>query len=141
MFLVIVYKEKMETSSKKLENILKDVDMILLDSHNNSKFPVTLEKKLQNYKKGTLLIDEAVQLIENMKEEIKNLDTSKADKSQSSKINQFIDLLSIPNQKFDQVLYLVEQLHTICAGIPTTAQIHDIVDQEVIYEELEVFDN
>ncbi len=131
----------METSSKKLEKNLKEIDMILIDAHNSGKFPVQLEKKLQNYKKGTLLIEETVQLIEDMKEEIKNLDITKADKTQNSKINELIDLLSIPNQKFDQVLYLVEQLRAICAGIPTSSKIHDITDQEVIYEELEVFDN
>jgi hypothetical protein len=131
----------METSSKRLDKILNEISTIYIDSHQSSKTPTQLSKKLQNYTKGTLLIDEAVQLIEKLQEEIKNMDTTKADKSHSSKINQYIDLLSISNQKFDNVLNLVEQFRGICSGIPNSTEIFDNIDQEVIYEEQEILEN
>jgi len=122
----------METSNKRLNNILNQIEMLYIDSHNNK---LSLQRKLENYNKSSIFITQATQLIEKMQSEIQNLDTSKIDNSQNSKINELINMLSIKNTNFDQVIYIVEQLRAISSGQPIATEIIENVDQEVIYEE------
>jgi hypothetical protein len=126
------------TSSKQLYDIMNEIRMIYIDSQNFGKKGVLLEKKLQNYTKGNLLIDQADQLIEKLEHDVQNLDMTKADKSNISKVKEYVDLLSRTNPRFDEILHMVEQLRAISAGLPKTAEAFDNIDQEVIYEEFEV---
>jgi hypothetical protein len=113
---------------------MSEISMICIDSQKK----LTLEKKLENYTKGTLLISEANELIEKLQNEITNMDTSKINKTNFGKVNEYIDLLSVNNPNFDEVLYIIEQFRAINSGLPVTAQINDNIEQEVIYEEHEV---
>lgn len=119
----------METSSKRLNNIMAQISMISIESQKK----LTLEKKLENYTKGSLLINEATQLIEKMQDDIKNLDTSKIDKLNMVKINEFIKLLTTSNPNFDEVLFIVEQLRALSSDLPKITEITDNVDREIIY--------
>ena len=114
---------------------MNEIQMVHIDSHNLGKKPRQLEKKLQNHAQGTLLIDEADQLINALEHEIQNLSMVKADKSLIAKVNEFNDLLSRTNPKFDEVMYIVEQMRAIDAGLPTSTEILDGIEQEIIYEE------
>lgn len=124
----------METSSKRLSKIISEISLICIDSQ--KKLP--LEKKLENYTKGNLLIGEATQLLEKMQNEITNIDTNKINKVNFAKIGELIDLLSTNNPRFDEVVYIVEHLRAISSELPITAQTNDNIDQEVIYEEHEI---
>ncbi|XWV24965.1 hypothetical protein QJ856_gp0814 [Tupanvirus deep ocean] len=128
----------METSSKRLNGIMEEIALISIDTQNLGKKPLQMEKKLQNYTKGNLLIDEATQLIEKLEQEIQNIDFSKADKSQINKVNEYIDLLQRTNPRFDEVMYIVEQLKAISSGLPLTTEIHDNIEQEVVHEHEEI---
>ena len=79
---------------------------------------------------------EASQLIENLQNQISKLDTIKADNPRIEKINCFIDLLTNGNLDFDETMNIINELCAISAGIPTTTQIFDNIEQEVIYEEV-----
>lgn len=123
----------METFSKKLGHNISQMQIIYLDSNKK----LSLEKKLENYNKSNLLMSESHELIDNLQKEILNLDTNNPVKTPNSKINELIELLSNNNNnpKFDEVLYIVQQLQNISKGLPVTTQITDNVNQEVIYEE------
>lgn len=121
----------MENSSKKLQDIMSQIQIIYMDS----KQKITFEKKLENYEKANLYINEAVQLIEKLQNDINNINNTKTDPAQIARVNQFIDMLSMNNPKFEEVLYIVQQLRAINAGLPTTTQITDNVEQEIIYDE------
>ena len=125
----------MTTSSKRLNTIMNEIQMVYIDSQNLGKKPVQLEKKIQNYTQGTLLINEASELIEALEHEIQNLNMAKADKSLITKVNEFNDLLSRTNPRFDEVMYIVDQLRSIDAGLPINAEILNDIEQEIIYEE------
>ncbi|XWV26215.1 hypothetical protein QJ857_gp0861 [Tupanvirus soda lake] len=128
----------METSSKRLNSIMDEIALISIDTQNLGKKPLQMEKKLQNYTKGNILIEEATQLIEKLEQEIQNMDFSKADKSQINKVNEYIDILQRTNPRFDEVMYIVEQLKAISAGLPVTTEIHDHIENEVIHEHEEI---
>jgi hypothetical protein len=129
----------METSNMRLKKIKSELMMIVMESQNyKNNTPKKMETKLQNYAQGNILIEESLNLITQMEQEIKNLNTSKIDKSQISKINEYIDILQNKNPKFDETLYIVEQLQMISNGFPLSNEIHDNIDGEVIYEEQEI---
>lgn len=127
----------MESLDKKLKNILDQISMIYLDSQKKQ----TLEKKLENYNKSNILINEASQLIELLKKEVININIqqpSDSSKQSHSKINEYISLLENRNPRFDEVLYIIQQLKSMETELNSTSKITDHVDNEVIYEEEEV---
>lgn len=120
----------METYTKRLNDIITQISIISIESQKKLSF----EKKMENYNKGNLLINEATQLIEKLQDEIMNINTSKIDKSNISRLDEYINILSTNNPKFDEIIYIVKELYCMSSGLPLTAQINDNVDQEVIYE-------
>lgn len=121
---------QMETSNKRLDNIMSQITLIYIDSQKK----ISLEKKLENYNKGNLLISEALHLIEKMQTDITNLAPSTVNKSQINKIGLYLEMLSMPNPKFDEIMYIIEQLTGVNSGLSTSTQIIDNVEQEVIRE-------
>ena len=84
----------------------------------------------------TKLATEAKDLIDLLKIEISNLDTSKVGKTQQSNIKKLEELLSCPNLNYDELMKIVQQFRSISAGLPTTTEIKDNVEKEVmIYDE------
>ena len=126
----------MATSSKRLSDIMSEITMICVDSQ-NLKNRAGLEKKMEYYTKGNLLIDEATQLLTKLENDIARLDTTNADISQINRVNDLIDMLSEKNPRFDEVLYIVEQLRAISAGLPATMEFVDNIEKEIIYDETE----
>lgn len=122
----------METS-KRLNDIMSEIKLIYLECQEKNK--VSLQKKYENYNKSVLLINEAKQLIDSLQKEITSLDTSKADKSQVCNANKLIDLLSVPNLNFAELLDITKELKNICAGLPNMAQVINNVAEEIMYEE------
>lgn len=122
----------METFNEKLGKIITDIELLYIDSKNVSKTPLSTEKKYQNYLKGSILIEEATRLLDKLQDEITKLDTSQADTSQISKINEYIDLLSKPGLSFDNVLQIVQDLKSISKGLPVGTKVHDYIEKEIV---------
>ena len=135
----IFNNRQLETSNyRKLEKVMNQISFIHIESRKKQ----TFEKKLEHYTQCTILINEALKLIDEMKNQITNIDSlgTKADNLQIESMHKWIDLLNNDAQlNFDEIIHIVEQLNCIATGIPTTTQLNDNIDQEVIYEEQEVF--
>ena len=122
----------METYEQKLISLISEIDLIYIES--KRKLPLT--KKYENYNKIILLVGEAKKLIDLMQIEISNLDTSKVNKSQDSNLDRLIELLSLPNLNFTNLMAIDEQFRSISAGLPVSAEINDNVEKEVmIYDD------
>jgi hypothetical protein len=131
--IILVILQEMATF-KKLKDIMSQIQIIYIES----KQKISIEKKLENYNKANLYINEAEKLLEDLINNIKNLNTTNVDKSQISKVNHYIELLTSSNPKFDEIYFIVEQLMGIISGVPSTTSIIDNIDQEVTYEEEEI---
>lgn len=123
---------------KRLNRIMDEISIISIDSQILGKKPQQMEKKLQNYIKGNLLIDEASQLIEKLENDVKKINITKIDRTQINDIDKYIDLLEISNPHFNEILYIIETLYANSVSLPTSMQITDNVDQEIIHEIEEV---
>jgi len=126
----------METSSKRLDEIMKEINTIHIEAR-NPEINRSLEKKLQNYNKANILVEEATQLLNKMEIDIQKLDANQIDSSSIFKINDWIEWLTDRTLKFDEVVYIITQLQAIASGLPSDAEFIDNVDQEIIYEEEE----
>lgn len=116
-----------ESIYKRLQNLLSQINLIYIDSQKK----ISLEKKMEIYNKGSALIVEAESLIETIQANLADLGKN-GNTNDFSKINEYADLLSIPNQNFDQVLYIVEKLCELNRALPTTAKIFDNVENELV---------
>ena len=126
--------DNLNNSEKKLREKIEEIRTIYLDS----KQAQPIGKKYQNYQKMNILVNNAKQFIESLQKEISEIEPPKNDKLNLSKVNELVDLLSMPNLKFDEVLYIVSELKKISARLPKTAHITNNIEKEVIYEEEEV---
>lgn len=127
----------------KINDSVKEIQMLYMESCQSKNKPMLFEKKLQNYTKCNILIDEAIKLISDLDSEIKNMDIQQIsplhlNAYQSRKIDEYIDMLSTTNPKIDEILEITNQLRAISKGLPMTCEIIDNIEQEVIYEETEI---
>ena len=122
-----------DSASKRLNQIINDISGIYADSTRK----ITFKKKLENYATVSVLITEATRLIENLQEQITALDTSTANVDHIDRINEYCDLLT-RNINFDETMHITRELFAISLGIPTTSDIFDNIEDEIIYEEQEV---
>jgi len=126
------------SDSQRLNHIITQVKTIAIDSHNHNHKNKNLSKKLEDYNKTNILITEASRLIEKLENEIMAMNNVSAtnDPQIGNNIQEFIDLLSDSTINFDENMYIIEQLKLINAGLPTTTQIIDNVqqDQSFVYE-------
>jgi hypothetical protein len=120
---------------RQLSDLITQIEVIFTDYNNNN----TLSKKITSYKKCDILLKEARKLIEELKIEIINLDkiTTLPTRDQSEKAKVLVDLLQIPSTNFDAVISIVKDLKAIHNGIPTSAEIIENVESEVVYDDLE----
>lgn len=127
----------MESSEQRLTRLMDEIGMIYLQS--KSKEDQTLQKKLENYQNGTLLLSEAKKLLDELQNDVSTIDTSKISKSQITHAKKYIELLSAPNLNFTEVMRITTELKKMAAGIPTTTNVNDNVEKEVIiYEEQDI---
>lgn len=117
----------METMNKRLDNVMREIQTIYVDSIDKRQ----LEKKLESYKKGSVLISEAMDLIKRMQNEISNLTETDIDNLQESRIDEFIDLLSSDDVNFDEVLYIINQLFAIRSKQPVITEVFDNINNDV----------
>jgi len=127
----------METSEKRLNKIMSQIQMIYLDSQNSPK-DKNMEKKIENYNKSSLLIGEASNLIDSLQKEISTMDTTNASRPEIERANQLVDMLTNSNPRFDEILHIVQQLRSISEGIPNSAKIIDNINNEIIHIEEEI---
>lgn len=125
----------MEICEEKLAKIMTDINLLYVNSRNES----SLQKKLENYQNSLVLITEAKNLIDNLHDGIANLDVSKADPSQIKNANKLIQMLNTPNLNFKELLYVTNELKKIAMGLPSEPKVNDNTEQETfIYEEQNV---
>ena len=121
----------MENSEKRLVELMDEIGYIYVQSKNEQ----SLQKKLENYQNGMLLIDEAKKKLDDLQGEIVSLNMINGDKTLMANMKKLEELLS-PNLNFKEVMYIVAELKKIANGLPTTANINNNTQNEVvIYEE------
>lgn len=121
-----------KSSNSKLCNIINEIDAIYVDSVNKN----TYYDKLDNYTRINNLTNEAKQLIENLKNEISNFNFNvlAEDNLPLDKINGYIDLLNVPNLKFNEIIDIVNELRKINLHIPTVGVVIEHIEQETMQE-------
>ena len=125
----------MENSEKRLVQLMSDISLIYVLSKEDQ----SLQKKFEHYQNANVLIPEAKKLIDDLQSEVYNLDMSKVDKSHTPNAKKLADLLTTPNLNFKEVAYIVKELKQMANGLPTTANVNDNMEKEVvIYEEQDV---
>lgn len=113
----------METFDQKLENLIIQAEILYLDSINMA----PLEKKIENYRRGMEILNEASQILNEIEYEISNLN-SNDEIIQIQKINEIekmICLLSLPNLKLSEILHIVKKLKCIYSSLPNTAHVDE----------------
>ena len=127
-----------QSIEKRLSDLITQIELIYTDYNNND----TNSKKIQSYRKCDVLLKQAKNLIEELKIEIINLDQtfvlSQMDPTQTNRIETLIDLLQMPSTNFDSIVKIYRELKMIYSGIPTTVTIIDNVENEVVYDDLEL---
>lgn len=86
-----------------------------------------LEKKIENYRRGMEILNEASQILNEIEYEISNLN-SNDEIIQIQKINEIekmICLLSLPNLKLSEILHIVKKLKCIYSSLPNTAHVDE----------------
>lgn len=131
---------QMDTNAKQLDHIMKEMDMIIVDSKNPN-LKQTIEKKLQNYNKVNALSEEATQLLNKMEVDVGRINGSHISQIQSMKINDWVEMLTSGHLKITETVYIVEQLQAMLDNFSPETDIIDNVDREIIYEEQEIFDD
>ena len=124
-----------ESSSKRLGNIMKDISFIYANSHGN----LTLNKKKENYEKVSMLFNEATLLFDNLQAEINGLESTKGDQLQIDRINEYVNLLS-KNTNFDETMHILRELCAINGGLPNKSEVFDNIEDEIMYEIQEVLE-
>ena len=129
---------QVDTASKRFDQLIKEINTIYIDARNPQTRP-TMEKKLQTYKKINMLVEESTQLLNKMEIDIQKLDAGQFDPSHSVKIDDWLELLSSNQLKMEEVIHIIGQLQAMSEDLPSEVEIVDNVDQEIIYEEEDVF--
>lgn len=126
----------METSSKQLKQILLTIESMYVDLK-TSNTPQTLEKKMTFYKKSNLLINEANNLIKKLESDINNVSIENTN-ANVSHIDTYLNLLSINNLNFDELINILAYLQSISNQYPDAVKIINDIDKEVLYEEIDI---
>lgn len=131
---------QMETGNKKIEQLINDINSIFIDAKNPT-IRQTMERKLQNYNRINGMVEETTQLLNRMEMDIQKMEGVQMDQTQYMKINDWLEMLSSSNLGMKETIYIVEQLQAMLQGLSSETDIVDNVDQEIIYEEQEIFDD
>ena len=127
----------METSNnnKKLTDLMNEISVMYVESIGT----LTMQKKMENYNKASIMIEEAEKLIDTLQKEITDLPQNKITKIKMSRIiNELVKFLEAPQLKFSEVLSIVQELRTICNSLPTSVHVSNNLEQEIVYEENDV---
>ena len=130
----------LEANSKRLDQIMKDIDSIYINSKNPAG-KLTMEKKLQNYNKINGMVEEATQLLNKMEMDVQKMECGQMDQTQNMKMNDWLEMLSNGHLAMRETIYIVEQLQAMLLGLSSETEFVDNVDQEIIYEEQEIFED
>lgn len=123
-----------ENSEQKLVKLINAINIIYIDSNKKS----NLKSKLENYRKANILINEANNVIDQIQKDVQDIDISKIDRASNVNIDIFKDIINNGNPNIREVVYAIGQLKSIFTGIPSTQEIINHVDREVIYEEVDI---
>ncbi len=127
----------METSNKKLDNLLYDIHMLYNESKKVDKSTVSIEKNLQTYETCKLYVDEAVKQLDIMSSTLQNIQPLSLDTVQLSKIDDYVEMLNNCTN-FDTVLKIYDILLNAKATLPVKVEIIDNVENEIIFEDCEM---
>ena len=124
------------TNEQRLNSKLDEIALIYANYNKNAK-PV---EQIENYTKCGILITEAKRLIEELKIEIINMEkiSKKASVEEMKQARNLIELCQLPGLNFSQLKQIIESLRELHNGIPTTAIINEGVEEEIIYDEVDV---
>ena len=124
----------MMNSSKTLNDIFQQVSYMYIESKNSN---LTFEKKYEYYSRSAALINEADKIIEELKDQIVKLDSSKINlpSHTTTKIEYFIELLTTNRLKFTEILSIINHLFALFDNIPTKTQIFDNIEKELLLEQ------
>lgn len=140
--LPIKFSTQMDDDFKKLEQLRKEMEMIVVDSK-NPHMKQTMEKKLQDYNRICALVEESTQLLNRMEMEINKINENHIDQIQNSKINDWLEMLMNKDRelRIDEIYYIVEQLQAMLNSVSSETEISDNINPEIIYEKHDVYDD
>lgn len=115
----------METNYQLL-NIICEVQRIYIDS--KEKQPIA--KKMENRNKGDILITEAKKLIDVLQNEISKMDSNTINKNRPSEVDRLIELASVPNINFKEVIYIINKLRAYNVATSENPQITDHIEND-----------
>ncbi|BCS83186.1 hypothetical protein QLL95_gp0937 [Cotonvirus japonicus] len=119
---------KKENIFKKIEENLKTIEIIQINSRNIK----TFNSKVEQYN-SSVIINETKKLIEILLKELDNFELPLGS-PKNDKLDEFINLLSIPNLKFTETLDLLKELLLIDNSLPNKTTIKDNVQDDIIYK-------
>lgn len=119
-------------NSEKLAKLMRDIGLLYLDAKKDT----SLQKKLECYENGKVMINEAKTLMDLLHKEINDLDLSNVDKAKTGNAKTLVELLNMPNLNFREVLDISLSLKQIASGLPANVEKIDNMEKEVVvYEE------
>lgn len=116
------------TSDRELRRLITEIKSIYCDYHGKK---ISLSKKIENYRKSYLLIQQAEHIIDELKQEMGKINTEHA-KTDIKYVADLTALLEMPHLKFDEILYIVNQLRAMSNGLPIDASIVEHVETAVV---------
>lgn len=129
----------MENNNRRLKTIMNEIN----DIYSQSIETLPLQTKIENYNKGMILIRDAKELIDQLQKDIATITIptdNKISKDELQMIEKYSSLLESPGLEFGEILKIVDKIKEIGNGIAHNSQIHDNIQNEVLYVEEEIED-
>ncbi|AGF85291.1 hypothetical protein QJ854_gp491 [Moumouvirus goulette] len=124
----------METKYKHLESLFKEIEFLEV----NSSHTQTYKGRMEDYECASL-INEASRLITELEKEISETTINNSSdniKFDETQLDEYIKMLSLPNPKFSDILYISEFLKKGSFLVPKSINIHENMENDVSVENI-----
>lgn len=117
----------MEIQEKRYYNIIEQLQLLAIQSKSHN----DLYKKDDDYLNAKKLIDEANIYLNSLEDRVKNINISSIQNSSQS-IDDYINMIDVPNPKFNEIIYVITHLQALYNRLPSSAQIIDNIENDMI---------
>lgn len=125
----------MEDKYNNLEALLLQIEQ--LEASSNSS--VSHKNKMEDYECSSL-ITQSKKIIEELDKEISDLNIQSVEdlgnNYDENKLDDYIKILSLPNPKFSEVLYITRYLKNINSNMPKEINIQDNIENDISRENI-----
>lgn len=117
----------MEIQEKRYYNIIEQLQLLVIQSKSHN----DLYKKDDDYINAKKLIDEANIYLNSLEDRVKNINISSI-QNISQSIDDYINMIDVPNPKFNEIIYVITHLQALYNRLPSSAQIIDNIENDMI---------